>query len=108
MQMDGLLCITPVQRYDHSILVGRRWLICYLQGYLDIVKYLCEKGGAANSVDGVRGVDVRSKDGYTPLSMCLPLWLLRANHSDSECGIQGASPGRTVPPFQASCQPSRS
>jgi len=74
--MDGLLCTMPVQRCNHSISVKRHWLNCYRQGYLDIVKYLCEKGGAANSIDGVRGVDVRSKDGYTPLSTCLiSLWL---------------------------------
>jgi hypothetical protein len=38
-----------------------------LQGYLDIVRWLCEKGGTS-TVNGVRGVDVRSKDGWTPLS----------------------------------------
>jgi len=29
---------------------------------------MCEKGGAAAIIDGVRGVDVQSKDGWTPLS----------------------------------------
>lgn len=29
---------------------------------------MCEKGGAAAAVGGVRGVDVQSKDGWTPLS----------------------------------------
>jgi hypothetical protein len=38
------------------------------QGYLDIVRWMCEKGGAAAIIDGVRGVDVQSKDGWTPLS----------------------------------------
>ena len=33
------------------------------------MRWLCEKGGAASTVDGIRGVDVRSKDGWTPLSM---------------------------------------
>ncbi|KAJ7507672.1 ankyrin repeat-containing domain protein [Mycena galericulata] len=38
------------------------------KGYLDIVRWLCESGGAADENDGVRGVDVRSKGGWTPLS----------------------------------------
>jgi hypothetical protein len=38
------------------------------KGYLDIVRWLCEQGGAATSVNGVRGVDTRSKGGWTPLS----------------------------------------
>lgn len=42
--------------------------IYILQGYLDIVRWLCESGGAADSHDGVRGVDARSKGGWTPLS----------------------------------------
>lgn len=32
------------------------------------MKWLCEKGGAASVIDGVPGVDIRSKDGWTPLS----------------------------------------
>lgn len=32
------------------------------------MRWLCESGGAASEVDGVRGVDVRSKGGWTPLS----------------------------------------
>lgn len=35
---------------------------------MDIVRWLCEHGGASSEVDGVRGVDVRSKGGWTPLS----------------------------------------
>ncbi len=35
---------------------------------MDIVKYLCEKGGATTPVGGIAGVDVKSKDGWTPLS----------------------------------------
>lgn len=38
------------------------------QGYLDIVKWLCDDGGAATLSNGVRGVDIRSKAGWTPLS----------------------------------------
>ena len=41
----------------------------FLKGYLDIVRWLCEHGGAAKHVDGVPGVDVRSNGGWTPLSM---------------------------------------
>ncbi|KAF8897415.1 hypothetical protein BD779DRAFT_1432389, partial [Infundibulicybe gibba] len=37
------------------------------EGYLDIVRWLCEHGGAADLVNSVKGVDVRSKDGWTPL-----------------------------------------
>ncbi|KAF9008931.1 ankyrin repeat-containing domain protein [Cyathus striatus] len=37
------------------------------KGYLDIVKWLCERGGATATIDDVPGVDVRSKDGWTPL-----------------------------------------
>ncbi|KAF9247178.1 hypothetical protein BU15DRAFT_84724 [Melanogaster broomeanus] len=37
------------------------------EGYLDIVRWLCESGGAAHEVGGVRGVDLRSKGGWTPL-----------------------------------------
>ncbi|KAJ7129810.1 ankyrin repeat-containing domain protein [Mycena epipterygia] len=38
------------------------------KGYLDIVRWLCESGGATEEHDGVRGVDARSKGGWTPLS----------------------------------------
>ncbi|TFK29361.1 hypothetical protein FA15DRAFT_632372 [Coprinopsis marcescibilis] len=37
------------------------------KGYLDIVRWLCEKGGAATINEGAPGVDVRSNDGWTPL-----------------------------------------
>ncbi|KAH8118604.1 hypothetical protein DFH11DRAFT_1503082 [Phellopilus nigrolimitatus] len=37
------------------------------EGYLDIVRWLCESGGAADAFDGIRGVDARSKGGWTPL-----------------------------------------
>lgn len=42
------------------------------KGYLDIVRFLCEKAGAAevspHDPGGVRGVDKKSKGGWTPLS----------------------------------------
>lgn len=38
------------------------------QGYLDVVRWLCEDGGAASQSDSIRGVDIRSKGGWTPLS----------------------------------------
>jgi ankyrin repeat protein len=38
------------------------------QGYLDIVRWLCEDGDATSECDGFHGVDVRSKGGWTPLS----------------------------------------
>ena len=43
------------------------------KGYLDIVRFLCEKAGAADIArpegpSGVRGVDKKSKGGWTPLS----------------------------------------
>ncbi|KAI0321846.1 hypothetical protein OF83DRAFT_162573 [Amylostereum chailletii] len=37
------------------------------KGYLDIVRWLCEHGGATAEVDGAPGVDVRSQGGWTPL-----------------------------------------
>ncbi|EMD40637.1 hypothetical protein CERSUDRAFT_43468 [Gelatoporia subvermispora B] len=37
------------------------------KGYLDIVRWLCEHGGAAAEVNGTRGIDVKSKGGWTPL-----------------------------------------
>ncbi|EIW82417.1 hypothetical protein CONPUDRAFT_72656 [Coniophora puteana RWD-64-598 SS2] len=37
------------------------------EGYLDVVRYLFERGGANTEIDGARGVDVRSKGGWTPL-----------------------------------------
>ncbi|TFL05679.1 hypothetical protein BDV98DRAFT_229793 [Pterulicium gracile] len=37
------------------------------KGYLDIVRWLCEEALATSDVDGVPGVDVRSKGGWTPL-----------------------------------------
>ncbi|KAG5648689.1 hypothetical protein DXG03_000035 [Asterophora parasitica] len=38
------------------------------KGYLDIVRWLCEEGGAGDVSNGTRGIDSRSKDGWTPLS----------------------------------------
>lgn len=53
MQITLLLC--------HPLHTSRK-------GYLDIVRWLCEHGCAAASVNGVPGVDTRSKGGWTPLS----------------------------------------
>ena len=39
-----------------------------LKGYLDIVEWLCEEGGAASATDTGRGIDIPSKVGWTPLS----------------------------------------
>lgn len=43
----------------------------FYQGYLDIVKWLCERGGAADVVHlptgSVGGVDRKAKCGWTPL-----------------------------------------
>ena len=38
------------------------------KGYLDIVKWLCEEGGATSATDTGRGIDIPSKVGWTPLS----------------------------------------
>lgn len=38
------------------------------QGYLDIVRWLCELGGAHAEFNGAPGVDIRSRGGWTPLS----------------------------------------
>ena len=67
MRMVGRLYITRALRYANRFL-----FFCnpttLRKGYLDIVRWLCEQGGAAESVDGVRGVDIRSEGGWTPLS----------------------------------------
>ncbi|KAI0650620.1 FYVE zinc finger-domain-containing protein [Trametes meyenii] len=56
----------PAQRYHSPCAVVLRTLNIP-QGYLDIVRWLCEHGGATSEVDGAPGVDVRSKGGWTPL-----------------------------------------
>ncbi|KAF7794562.1 hypothetical protein EIP86_005697 [Pleurotus ostreatoroseus] len=38
-----------------------------VRGYLDIVRWLCETGGATAEFRGSQGVDIRSKGGWTPL-----------------------------------------
>lgn len=68
MQTDGPHCITRVRRYVKHIIAAVYFLNCTMQGYLDIVRWLCEKGGAAAELDGAPGVDARSKGGWTPLS----------------------------------------
>lgn len=63
----GRLYITHALRYANSppVLPSPMTL---RKGYLDIVRWLCERGGAAAPVNGVHGVDTRSKGGWTPLS----------------------------------------
>jgi hypothetical protein len=67
MLMVGRLYITLALRYVNHLLVFRSPMTLR-KGYLDIVRWLCERGDAGESVDGVRGVDMRSKGGWTPLS----------------------------------------
>ncbi|KAJ3517969.1 hypothetical protein NLJ89_g163 [Agrocybe chaxingu] len=64
-------------------------LMVITKGYLDIVRWLCEKGGATSTVGDVPGVDIRSKDGWTPLMNAaskghLPvvLYLLTKQHAN--------------------------
>lgn len=68
-QTDGPHYTTRVRRYV-KISYCQRYapLNPVMQGYLDIVRWLCEKGGATAELDGAPGVDVRSKGGWTPLS----------------------------------------
>lgn len=68
MQTGGPHCITRVRRYVNYIITIVCFLKSAMQGYLDIVRWLCEKGGAAAELDGAPGVDARSKGGWTPLS----------------------------------------
>ncbi len=67
MLMVGRLYITRALRCANRLLILRNPMTLR-KGYLDIVRWLCERGGAAESVDGVHGVDIRSKGGWTPLS----------------------------------------
>jgi hypothetical protein len=67
MLMAGRLYITRALRYANCPFVFRN-PTTLRKGYLDIVRWLCERGGATESVDGVHGVDMRSKGGWTPLS----------------------------------------
>jgi hypothetical protein len=63
----GRLYITHAPRYAARFLLYQL-LRTLSKGYLDIVRWLCERSGAASSVNGVPGVDTRSKGGWTPLS----------------------------------------
>jgi hypothetical protein len=63
----GRLCITHALRYAVRFLLYQL-LRTFSKGYLDIVRWLCERSGAASSANGVPGVDTRSKGGWTPLS----------------------------------------
>lgn len=67
--MVGLRCtMLPRRCVRGRLQIVVQMLRSILQGYLDIVRWLCEKGGAAAVHDGVPGIDVRSNDGWTPLS----------------------------------------
>jgi hypothetical protein len=68
MLMVGRLYITRALRYANRPLVFFCNPTTLRKGYLDIVRWLFERGGAAESVDGVHGVDMQSKGGWTPLS----------------------------------------
>ena len=76
------------------------------QGYLDIVRWLCEHGGASSVVDGVRGVDARSKDGWTPLSTIFnSLWRFPTSKLHSECIFEGTFTCRSISAHEAICKP---
>ncbi len=85
----GRLCIMLVQRYVIGFLL-RLPAPTSTKGYLDIVRWLCEEGGAATSVNGVSGVDVRSKGGWTPLST-LGCYMCYSN--TERCLVNAASKG---------------
>lgn len=79
--MDGLRCITHAQRFDHYNKVYIFQILTFSQGYLDIVRWLCEIGDAAGIVNGVPGVDLRSKGGWTPLSTCFNIHVVILSQS---------------------------
>ncbi|KAG6817214.1 hypothetical protein H0H87_011572 [Tephrocybe sp. NHM501043] len=61
------------------------------KGYLGIVRWLCEDGGAASLSDDVSGIDSRSKDGWTPLSMPWHLVFVVQSLSDITSSTVNAS-----------------
>lgn len=73
-QMDGHHFTMPLLRYEFTL--PAYYIVSEQldpQGYLDIVKWLCEKGGAAevaSSENGrpVTGINRKSVGGWTPLS----------------------------------------
>jgi hypothetical protein len=68
--------------------------------------WLCENGGAASTKNGVSGVDVRSNDGWTPLSEVIRTVCARYTKScNSERVFKGAFAGCAVPIDQAVCKP---
>jgi hypothetical protein len=79
----------------------------FRKGYLDIVRWLCEQGGAAVPVNGVRGVDTRSKGGWTPLSEFGWITIALKLRVSSECVFQGPPSYRSLPPNEAVCGPPR-
>jgi hypothetical protein len=81
MQMGIQRYITRVHKVRNHEVLNPRLVVKLTSntqlGYLDIVRWLCEQGGA-NEVairgeDGssIPGVDIRSKGGWTPLSSFL-------------------------------------
>ena len=70
----------------------------YLQGYLDIVRWLCESAGATAPVEGKPGIDIKSKGGWTPLSTFLRHYarVIGLSGHCSERGVEGTFACRTV------------
>ena len=79
----------------------------FRKGYLDIVRWLCEQWGAAAPVNGVPGVDTRSKGGWTPLSEFDWLTIVLMLRVSSECLFQGSPSYCSLPPDEAVCEPPR-
>jgi hypothetical protein len=74
MQMVGHRYIMLAPRYEYLLLLPIHYPAIF-QGYLDIVKWLCEKGGVADIVPSseeaglpVTGINRKSVGGWTPLS----------------------------------------
>jgi hypothetical protein len=57
------------------------------------VRWLCENGGAASNSNGVRGVDIRSKDGWTPLSKHDQLRMARVPSNCAVSVVNASSKG---------------
>ena len=63
------------------------------KGYLDIVRWLCESGGATSEIEGAPGVDVRSKGGWTPLSKSRRTHACQSSESSYPLVVNAASKG---------------
>jgi len=84
------------------------------QGYLDVVRWLCESGGAAavteTTAGSVRGVDRKaSSGGWTPLMVCMNQThcAFLTKKDGSECRLERPSSCRSVLIEQAGSRPSR-